>query len=193
MKSIDVEIRGLQPILMHSPQGIDPTHPLVLKMKEITSKGSKKKSAADLVEQDWLEFQLSIYWNGEFVYVPDTAILGTIRAGAAENRRGREVQAGVDIADQEVPLIYDGPKTLKELYEKRFVDRRPAGVQKARVMRVRARFNQWNLRFRLLVDDAVMNVGDARKALEIAGLRKGLLDHRPRFGRFEVVSWKEAA
>lgn len=193
MKMIDVEVRGLQPILMHSPAGIDPTHPLVIKMKEITSKGSKKKSASDLAEQDWLEFQLSIYWNGEFVFVPDTAILGTIRAGAQENRRGREVQAGVDLVDQEIQLIYDGPKTLKELYEMRFVDRRPAGVMKARVMRVRARFNQWSLCFRLIVDDAVMNVADARKALEVAGLRKGLLDHRPRFGRFEVTQWKEAA
>lgn len=193
MQTFDVHVRGIQPLMMHSPQGIDPTHPLVREMKAITSKGSKKKSDSDLAQQDWLEFQLALYWNGAAVYVPDTAILGAIRDGAKENRRGREVQAGVDILETEVPLIYEGPKTPRELYEARFVDRRPAGIQKARVMRVRPRFNAWGLQFRLIVDDGVMNPGDARQALDLAGARKGLLDHRPRFGRFEVVSWKEAA
>lgn len=193
MKKVNIEVRGIQPLLMHSPQGVDPTHPLVRQMKAITSKGSKKKSDADLAEQDWLEYQLALYWNGQFVYVPDTAVLGTINAGAKENRRGLEVKAGVDVVESEVPLIYDGPRTPQELYEKRFVDRRPAGVQKARVMRVRPRFNVWALRFQLVIDDNVMNPGDVKTALEIAGLRKGLLDHRPRFGRFEVASWKEAA
>jgi hypothetical protein len=193
VKKVDVRLRGLQPLLQHSPQGVDPTHPMVRKMREITSKGSKKKSEADLAEQDWLEYQLALYWNGEFVYVPDTALLGAIRAGASANRRGREVQAGVDIAEQEIPLLYDGPKSPRELYDARFVDRRPAGVQKARVMRVRPRFNKWELAFTLLIDDSVMNVSDVKTALEEAGTKKGLLDHRPRFGRFEVVSWKAAA
>lgn len=193
MKVFDVGIKGIQPLFMHSPRGIDPTDPMVRKMKAITSKGSKKKSDSDLAEQDWLEFQLSLYWNGEFVYVPDTAILGSIRAGAQENRRGREVQAGLDVLETEIPLLYDGPRDPQGLYDKRFVDRRPAGVQKARVMRVRARFNSWALAFKLVVDVGVINPADAKQALEIAGARKGLLDHRPRFGRFEVTGWKEAA
>lgn len=193
MKLVDVEVRGLQPLLMHSPQGVDPTHPLVRQMKDITSKGSRKKSSSDLEEQDWLEFQLALYHDGQQVYVPDTALVGAIREGAKQNRRGREVQAGVDVVGETIPLKYDGPKTPRELYEARFVDRRPAGVQKARVMRVRPRFNAWGLAFTLVVDDKIMNPGDVRAALEIAGLRCGLLDHRPRFGRFEVATWKERA
>jgi hypothetical protein len=190
-KAVDTELGSLQPMLQHSPRGVDPTDPLVRKMREITSKGSKKKSEADLAEQDWLEFQLALYWNGKYVYVPDTAIMGMIRDGARQNRRGREVQSGVDVVGEEIPLIYDGPKTPRELYDARFVDRRPAGIMKARVMRVRPRFNDWRLKFRLLIDDNVLNVGDVKAALEIGAAQKGLLDHRPRFGRCEVKSWKE--
>jgi hypothetical protein len=193
MKAFEVSLKHMQPLLMHSPAGVDPTNPLTRAMKAITSKGSKKKTESDLEQQDWLEFQLALYHNEQGPYVPDTALLGAIRDGAKANRRGREVQAGVDIAETEIPLIYDGPRGARELYEARFVDRRPAGVQKARVMRVRPRFNQWGLTFRLLLDDKVMNPRDLRESLEYAGLRSGLLDHRPRFGRFEVSGWKEVA
>jgi hypothetical protein len=193
MKTFEVQIKGIQPLLMHSPAGVDPTNPLRRQIKAITDKGSKKKTEADLEHQDWIEYQLALYLNESGPYVPDTAILGAIRDGAKENRRGKEVQAGVDIAEIEIPLVYDGPRTARELYDQRFVDRRPAGVQKARVMRVRPRFNAWTLRFRLIINNKVMNPRDLREALEVAGLRKGLLDHRPRFGRFEIVSWKEAA
>lgn len=193
MKRFEVRIQGIQPLLMHSPAGVDPTNPIRRELKSITDKGSKKKTETDLEQQDWLEFQLAIYCNDDGPYVPDTAILGAIRDGAKANRRGREVQAGVDIAETEIPLVFEGPKSPRALYEGRFVDRRPAGVQKARVMRVRPRFNAWALSFCLIVDDKVMNPRDLKEALEIAGLRCGLLDHRPRFGRFEVVSWKEAA
>jgi hypothetical protein len=190
MALINVEVKGIQPLLMHSPAGIDPTHPLARQQREITKKG-KKKTDSDLAELDRIGFELGLYWNGQYVYVPDTAILGVLRAGAAEARLGKDVQAGVDIVESEVPLIYDGPKTPDALYAARFVDRRPAGVQKARVMRTRPRFNSWGLRFQLLIDDAVMNAADVLKALQVAGLRKGLLDFRPRFGRFEVTEWKE--
>lgn len=192
MKRVNVEVRGIQPLLMHSPQGVDPTHPLVREKKALTSKPPKKKTDADHETVDWLDYQLAIYFNGKHVYVPDTAIMGTLRAGAAEASNGKNVLAGVDIAELEVPLIYEGPQTVRELYDQRFVDRRPAGVQKARVMRVRPRFNVWALRFSLVVDEAVIALDKVRTSLEVAGLRKGLLDHRPRFGRFEVTSWKEA-
>jgi hypothetical protein len=192
MKTIEVRIESLQPMLQHSPRGVDPTDPLVRQLKAITSKGSKKKSETDLEEQDWLEFQLALYWNGECVYVPDSAILGSIRGGARVNRRGREVEAGVDIEAADIPLEYEGPRTPRELYDARFVDRRRVGIQKASVMRVRPRFNAWALAFRLLVDDEVINVSDVKSAVQLAGQRVGLLDHRPRFGRFDVVSWKEA-
>jgi hypothetical protein len=190
MKTINVELRGLQPLLMHNPRGVDPTDPLVIQKKTLTDKPAKKKTPDDLLQIDWLDYQLSIYHNDSIgAYVPDVAVVGVIRAGATEQRNGTKVQAGVDVSETEVPLIYDGPRTIRDLYEQRFADRRPVGVNDARVMRVRPRFNQWELRFRLFVDESVIDPGKVREATELAGLRKGLLDYRPRFGRFEVTAW----
>src|SRR4030095_13455520 len=96
MKAIDVECRSLQPMLQHSPRGVDPTDPVVRQMRAITSKGSKKKSESDLAEQDWLEFQLALYWNGRYVFVPDTAIVGVIRDGEKTTSPGRGEAARSD-------------------------------------------------------------------------------------------------
>lgn len=195
MKSFRVRVKSLQPMLQKSPRGIDPTDPIVKQMKAITSKQAKKRTESDLALLDKLEFMVGLYWNGKHVYVPDVNIVGTITAGAAENRRGREVKAGVDVVESEVPLIYDGPRDPEKLYEARFVDRRMVKNKGGggAVMRTRPRFNEWALEFTLMVDEHVIEPKHVKEALEIAGLRKGLGDFRPRFGRFEVVSWKEAA
>jgi hypothetical protein len=193
MKTVSVGVRGVQPLLMKSSRGIDPTDPMVKQMRAITSK--RKKTDADLLELDRLEFLVGLYWNGSAVYIPDVNIVGTIRDGAKANRRGREIQAGVDVQEVEVPLVYDGPKTPEALYEARWVDRRAVrnkGTGGA-VMRVRPRFNEWALRFTLVVDNHIADPKDVKAALEHAGLRNGLGDFRPRFGRFEVTAWKEAA
>jgi hypothetical protein len=193
MKTINVELRSLQPLLMHNPQGVDPTHPLVIEKKKLTDKPSKQKTPADVEQIDWLDYQLSIYHSDTCgVYVPDVAILGVIRAGAAAQRNGEKVKAGVDVSETEVPLIYTGPRAVRDLYDQRFSDRRPVGVNDSRVMRVRPRFNEWTLRFNLVVDEKVIDPNKVQEATELGGLQKGILDYRPRFGRYEVVSWQVA-
>lgn len=189
MTSVDVGVTNTHPLIMHSPQGVDPTHPLVIQLKALTSK--RKKTESDVAQIDWLSYQLALYWSAETaVYVPDVAVLGCIREGAKVNRRGRDIESGVDITETEIPLIYDGPRDPEALYAARFVDRRSCGLQQNRVMRVRPRFNTWALNFRLVIDDDLINPSDVHQALTIGGLRKGLLDYRPRFGRFEIASWK---
>jgi hypothetical protein len=195
MKTFKVRVESLQPLLMKSPRGVDPTDPIVKQIKAITSKRSKQRTDADLALLDKLEFMVGLYWNDKAVYVPDVNLIGAIRDGAKANRRGREISAGVDVIESEIPLLYDGPKTPDQLYEARFADRRMVKNKGGggAVMRVRPRFNKWALEFSVIVDEHVIEPQYVRDALEHAGLRVGLGDFRPRFGRFSVVGWKEAA
>ena len=188
MPMVDVEVTSRQPMLQHSPRGLDINDPLVRAWKKIHAKGTKTEQ--DLLEMDWLEFQCALYWNGSCVYVPDTAIVATIQGGAKHHKRGLLVKAGVDVDGMDVPLIYKGPQTPRELYEANYVDRRPVSIQKSKIIRVRPRFNEWALRFRLIIDDRIISLPHAREALEVGGQRVALLDYRPRFGRFEVTLWK---
>ncbi len=193
VRTFKVELRGKQPLIMKSARSVDPTDQLVKQVKAITSKKTKKTDA-DLVVLDRLEFELGLYHNESGPYIPDVNIVGAIRDGAKVNRRGREIQAGLDVVESEVPLMYDGPRDVDGLYEGRFADRRMIKNKGSggAVMRVRPRFNAWGLKFTLAVDDEVISPEHVREALMVAGSRVGLCDFRPRFGRFEVVSWAKA-
>lgn len=185
-----VEIKGLSPILMHSCSGLDPTHPLRKEAATITAKRGPKKTEADLERLDWIDFQLSAYHNGKHLFIPGENLHGLIRDGARASRKGKEIQAAVQVIEQEIPIIYDGPKELRALYDKKFVDRRRVVIQRSAVLRTRCRLNKWSLTFSLFIEQSVINPESVKEALEYAGARIGLGDFRPRFGRFEVVAWE---
>lgn len=63
-----------------------------------------------------------------------------------------------------------------------------------RIVRHRARLNDWQLAFTLEFDDALLSEKEARKILDDCGIRVGIGDFRPErkgpFGRFMVTNWK---
>lgn len=187
-----VEIRGKQPLLMKSSRSVDPADPLVKKVKSITGKKTKKTDD-DIATMDRYEFELGLYQNEQGPYIPDVNIIGTIRDGARVNRRGREISAGIDVLESEIPLQYDGPRDVEKLYDARFVDRRMIKNKGSggSVMRTRPRFNAWGLSFTLAIEDEVISPANVKESLELAGSRVGLGDFRPRFGRFEVTTWQK--
>jgi hypothetical protein len=58
----------------------------------------------------------------------------------------------------------------------------------------RPRFDDWRLRFTLLIDQDAISIAEAHNVLTLAGQRIGLGDYRPErggpFGRFAVTSWE---
>lgn len=190
MKQIMAEIKGLQPLIMHSCAGLDPTNPLRKEAAEITSKRGQKKTDENLEQLDWIDFQLSAYHNGKNLFVPGENLHGAIRDGAKAVRKGKEIQAAVMVIEEEVPVQYDGPKNLRDLYDYKFVDRRRVVIQRNAVLRTRLRLNKWSLAFSLYIDENVVSPAAVKAALEYAGNRVGLGDFRPRFGRFEVIGWE---
>ena len=189
--SIEVQITGTHPLLVHGTAGLDPTHPLRKKASEITGKRGQKKTEANLAELDWIDFQLALYHDGKQPFIPDTWILGAICGGARAKRMGKEALAGVETEQEQIPLIYSGPRDVQGLYDKKFSDRRRVEIQQSAVLRTRPRFNEWAASFKLLVDDSLIDLSNARGGLEYAGQRLGIGDFRQRFGRFAVTSWKE--
>jgi hypothetical protein len=206
LRSVLCVIAGTRPLLMHNGDLADKLNPWVRKMKLITNKPAKKRTDADEEELARLE------WNGGLWYdevnerpcVLATAIEGCIRNGAKAARQGTDAVAGVSAVEESYPLIYDGPKDREKLWTKeqngrrQFVDRRGVGIQKARIMRTRPRFDKWSLEFELLVDTEAIQLDDVHRALIESGARRGLGDFRPRFGlftvdKFEVVVIEKAA
>lgn len=185
-KTFQVKIIGIAPLIMHNSQLADPLNKFTRAMKAITAKG-KKKTEADMEELARLEFVGGLYVDSQGrPAVPGEVIEGAIRDGARKSRQGKDSQCGV-ISDGLWPLIYDGPKKPDDLFvDERFRDYRGVRVNNSRIMRTRPKFPVWSLVFEVAFQDEITSKANVEKWLTDAGQFVGIMDYRPRFGRFEV-------
>ena len=103
------------------------------------------------------------------------------------------IERALSFAELYVPLVYDGPKDIDELYtDKRFRSRLSVGVGNKRIMRVRPQFNPWAMSVNgLFIEDAGLNINEFKAIVDLAGLVEGIGDNRVNgYGRFvgEVVT-----
>ncbi len=189
-QTLKVKIVGVAPLLMHNSQLADPLNRFTRAIKEITKKG-KKKTDSDLEQLSKLEFMGGLYVDDQGrPAIPGECLEGMIRDGARKSRSGKDAQCGI-LSDGVWALEYEGPKDTEKLWEdERFRDYRVCRVNSARVMRMRPKFPEWSLTFEVAFQEEVTNRTDVEKWLRDAGQFVGLLDFRPRFGRFEVESVK---
>lgn len=183
----EVSIKGLRPILMHSSAGIDEQHPTKKAIKEITERKPRTESDNERIAE--LECQLSLWHNGTEVAIPPSAIRATIEAAARKSKEGPLVREGM-IVSEVGRFEYDRQRygeTLDEL-GKSTQHRVPVVVNRGRIIRTRAKFDEWAVSFVLDCDDELIDMPRLEKWLDIAGRRIGLGDWRPAcsgdYGRF---------
>lgn len=186
-RTIDFHIRGIAPLVMHNGQLANPMNKFAKAMKAITSK--RKKTDEDHIELAHLEFLGGLYVDerGRPV-LPGEVLEATIVGGAKKTKKGKDAKSAI-IVDGNFPVIYDGPKTPEALWEdERF--RYVAGVVvgQSRVMRTRPMFKNWECKFTVHYLDEVLDAKEVIDFVETAGRMVGLIDGRPRFGRFEVLA-----
>jgi hypothetical protein len=189
MKVLTTTWTGIRPLVMHNGLMADPTNPFTRRIKEITSKGSKKLTDADYEERDRLEWEAGVYWSDKLgLILPSDNIERCIQLGAQKSRIGKDVQAAVFCSDPEIKVDYDGPKTKEKMFaDPRFTLRKGVAVQKSRIIRIRPMIpTGWSVTFNLEFDDTILNVKSLVKAMIDAGALIGLGDWRPKFGRFTV-------
>jgi fructose/tagatose bisphosphate aldolase len=189
VRTIKVKWTGIRPLVMHNGLMADPTNPLVRRIKEITSKGSKKLTDADYEERDRLEWEAGLYWDSnDGLIMPSDNIERCIQLGAQKSRIGKDVQAAVFCAVPHVVINYTGPKDMEKLYaDPRFTLRKGVAVQKSRIIRIRPMIpTGWSMTFDVEFDEGIVNPKNLMKAMADAGSLVGLGDWRPKFGRFLV-------
>ena len=160
-------------------------------MKEITSK--RKKVDADYEELARLEWLAGLYLKDSMPCIPgfvfEAALIG--KGGAARKEKmGKEAAAAVWVIDDFL-LEYDGPTDPHELWEDvRFRDQSLVKVGMARVLRTRPFFKNWSADIEITYDEELIDREIIKRWVEIAGRQVGLMDWRPKFGRF-TVEWSE--
>lgn len=183
------KIQGEAPgLLMHNGQLVDPANQFSRKIKEFSSK--RIKADADYEAMARAEFLGSLYLDGKEPCIPgyifEAALIG--RGGSARKEKmGKEAAAALWVVDN-FPLEYDGPRDPFELWDdERFRLVAPVRIGQSRVMRTRPLFSEWAATVSLEFNDALLDEDVIRRWVEIAGEQVGLMDWRPKHGRFSVV------
>lgn len=186
---IIITLTGTSPLLMHNPRMVDPDFDLNRQIKAITSK--RKKTDDDLRQIEKLEWYGGLYTmqtNGGFVVSQPTAKIRKCLVNTARiSKQGRMVERALSFAELDIPLRFDGPKDVDEIFaDARFHSRLSVGVGNKRVMRVRPKFFPWSLSVSgLFVEDAGLNFDELERIVELAGLVEGIGDNRVNgYGRF---------
>lgn len=183
---VRLAITGIQWLLMSNQRAADPTNDLVKEYKAIYQK--RKKTDEDLIQLSELEFILRIYHEeNRGPYIPAINLKRCIQDGAKRSKQGKTVDEGLQTIEAQFPLIYSGPRGIKELQaDKNFRDTRLVGVDGRLTLRTRPCFREWGLvgEFRMIPE--VLSLSDLKSYAQQAGELKGLGDYRPEYGKFTV-------
>ena len=191
-----IKIEGTSPLLMHSARGVDRFSPEKQEIAELTKKRGDNFTSIDAGKVAELEASLSLWLDAKgAVAIPPEAIRACIETSARKRKEGPMVREGLLVESTE--FHYDTERygvTLEEL-SKTTQFSAVVVVQRSRINRTRAQFEEWACTFVLDCDDELIDASKIDAWLRIAGKRIGLGDWRPEKsgmrGRFIVKEFEE--
>lgn len=186
MRSIEVEITGISPFLMHRFSEEDRA-----KMEAGSSHITAKSTPEETAERAAYRLATSNGSQGN-LYVPSEHVLGCIRKAAAFRKIGRRSAvmafcAGVFIRPERIDL----GQSAYEIDARSVVNPTTRG----RVMCYRPKLDSWRIRFTLEYNESIIpSIDLVRAVLDDGGAMVGIGSFRPEkkgaFGRFVVTGWK---
>jgi hypothetical protein len=184
-KKLKFHVVGVVPCLMHNIRLADPLDEFAKEIKRLSK--VKPKTDEIIVETFRVEFLGSLYLDeNKEPCVPGEIVEAMLVKAAKSSRRGSDAKAGI-VSYGNWPLIYDGPRDADALWElPLFRDIRAVRVKSARVMRCRPIFHEWEFDCEVEYMTDQCNEEDVRNWFKTAGDLCGMMDYRPRFGRFNV-------
>lgn len=188
MEQMTVKWTGTNPMLMHNERLADPLNEYAKRLKALTSvRGNAKSTEAHIEEVARAEWEGGLYYDPEVgPYVPAFNILAAISSGARLSKLGKEIERGVVVVGDMIPLVYKGPRDLDGMWAAKMRDRSGVKVGQQKVMRTRPKFQNWALEFDVAYENARITRDDLLRVMRDAGAMTGIGDFRARYGRFEV-------
>ena len=169
----EVEIKGIRPLLMHSAE-------TMTNGKELAKKDRGTR----------VEAESYLYKDGkDIICCPSIVLLSALKNSAVNflvGGKGKKtyknyIYSGVAIEQENIELISNGWET----------DKKTVVVGRARIIRARPRFDEWSLKFTIEILTDIITPAILKTMLQHTGKYSGIMDFRPLYGLFEVVSFKE--
>ncbi len=186
MKTIEVTIKGVSPLLINRFKESD-------EVVEAVKKAGKKDYGTPREQAEQTPYRDE---DTKKLWIPSIWVTGTIRTIASDyklpgTRKSVKSVSGGAIVPVDEKMYFIENYTLKDIE----VDSRPVVIQRARIMRHRARLEKWSVKVHLQIDEEILPIDHVHSILNDAGRRAGLGDYRPQrggpFGRFQITKWKE--
>ena len=192
-----ITLTGTSPLIQHNgAAGLDTRSPASRELAEITRKKGSNRTEADDIRGRELETINSLWLNGDGApTIPEAAIRAVIETGARKLRQGPQVREGL-VVEKVESFDYDRSLggTAEEL-AKTVQFTTGVVVQRNRVLRTRAKFDEWAVTFIVEADPELVDREQLLRWLDIGGRRIGLGDWRPeksgRYGRFTTAGIEE--
>ncbi len=186
MKTARFLLTGVNGMVMHSGQLADPGNSFAKQLKAFT--GKRKKVDSDFLAMSEIEFKGSLYLqengNGLEVVLPADVIEASLINGAKKSKEGMIAKTAIFVNNHS-PLLYDGPSDPEQLWEdKRFVFVKAVNVSRAKIMRTRAFFANWQAEIEVEYNSDLANLAHVQRWVKDAGEQVGVGSWRPRHGRF---------
>jgi len=190
MKTRSYKIRGVAPLVMHNARLSDPLDKWTKLVAEISKK--RKKTDADYLELSRREWFGGLYLDDD----DKPRLLGKhlermLRDAATKSKLGKAVQAGLMVFDEDVTALeFPGSKLSPDKLwdDGGYLLRASCKVGQARVLRTRPCFPKWAFAFTVNYDEDLLNGSQIDEFVDLAGRIVGLLDWRPKHGRFALES-----
>ncbi|MDB5822161.1 MAG: hypothetical protein JWR21_865 [Herminiimonas sp.] len=187
MELLKLKIIGTSPLMMHSDRLANPLLPETKAHKELT--GKRKKTDDDHLAIAKSEFISGAYWDAKIgFYIPGQNLDATFWGGAKLQKMGVHWRRGALVMEDRIKLIHSGAATPEKLWiDPAYVDCRGVRIGASKLMRYRPVFLNWSAELSIALNTDVLDVGEAKKAIEDGGKLIGTCEFRPRYGRFEVT------
>lgn len=193
MKTIKVHFEGTNGLMLNNPQTVNPLNNYSKALKELTSK--RTKTDEDQEEILKLKFLASAYIdsNGKYI-IPCNMIMRCLQEAAKENKLGKKFERSVFVLEDAMLDFKDknlSPLELYNLPDSPYIDIRPVGIMKAKVITARMIIPEWSLDTEITFDENVLNQSEIFYTLNVAGLRYGIGTYRQCYGKFNATEIKE--
>jgi hypothetical protein len=186
---IRLEIEGTQPLLCHNIEMADPDNEFTKQISLISSK--RKKTEEDRRAIERLEWFGGLYTDPTILgpVIPTRMLRKSIIEAAKINKLGKAVTRALTFKNVHVPLVYDGPKDLEELFQlKKYHNRASVSIGRAKVMRVRPSFPDWKVVADAILIEEALDLEDLERLVSLAGQVEGIGDNRVNgYGRYKAT------
>ncbi|MGI9142831.1 MAG: hypothetical protein ACR2IJ_06530 [Fluviibacter sp.] len=189
IRTLEVNVSGIKPLLMNNPQTVDRFNPYTREMAKITAKKTRRTDE-DYREYSNIEVRAKLYFDPVIkVYIPATWVTAAVAAASFKKAKisKADIRGSVFATEDKVKLYYrDQAKVVTEDDIVGNSDFRLAMTlkqQQVRVVKHTPIFHQWKFSTKLEFDDKLIDPASLIDIIQHASQYGGYGDFRPTFGR----------